>query len=185
MVFVFGIDLPLVELIFVLTLMLIGLFGLLVYIIIKQRQLNERLEEILSKENVELKSLKTISKEEKSETKLLRIIRTELDKLIYGEALLKLKTRRKIRRRAIALLKEISKVHKRKPSKKKKKPSKIKQIIIKPKQLTIIKKKIPKSTKPKHRKPKKPKKKKPKKTKQKKTTKKPKSVKLEGILYSK
>lgn len=85
MVFVFGIDIPLVELIFVLTLTLIGLLGMLIYVVIKQHQLNKRLEIVLSKENVELKSLKDISKEEKSELKLLRLIRTELSQLLYSE----------------------------------------------------------------------------------------------------
>jgi len=85
MVFVFGIDIPLVELIFVLTLVLIGLFGLMIYIIIKQYKLNERLEIVLSKENIELDSLKHITEEEKTEARLLRAIRAELDKLIYGK----------------------------------------------------------------------------------------------------
>jgi hypothetical protein len=97
MVFVFGIDIPLVELIFVLTLVLIGLFGLMIYIIIKQHKLNKRLEIILNKENIELDSLKDITEEEKTEAKLLRAIRAELDKLIYGKAQAKkLEERKKI-----------------------------------------------------------------------------------------
>ena len=85
MVFVFGIDIPLVEMIFVLTLVLIGLFGLMIYIIIKQYRLNQRLGIILNKENIELSNLKDIRKEEKTEARLLGNIRNEIDKLIYGE----------------------------------------------------------------------------------------------------
>ena len=86
MVFVFGIDIPLVELVFILTLGLIALCGLLVYIIIKQRQLNQRIDKILIKESRELSSLQSVAKEEKIEANLLRAIRAELDKLVYGEA---------------------------------------------------------------------------------------------------
>ena len=85
MVFVFGIDIPLVELIFVLTLILVLLFALLIYIMVKQNQLNNRLAVILDKENIELDNLKEITKEEKTEAKLLGAIRTELDKLVYGQ----------------------------------------------------------------------------------------------------
>ncbi len=85
MVFVFGIDIPLVELIFVLTLILVLLFALLIYIVVRQNQLNNRLMIILDKENIELDNLKEITKEEKTEAKLLGAIRTELDKLVYGQ----------------------------------------------------------------------------------------------------
>ena len=125
MVFVFGIDIPLVELIFVLTLLLIVLFGLMVYIIIKQHRLNQRLGIILSKENLELDSLKKITKEEETEAKLLAAIRNELDKLAYGEiygkkleALMKTRgkgkaEKDKIKRLAQAFWKEIIKSQKK------------------------------------------------------------------------
>ena len=90
MVFVFGIDLPLVELIFVLTIVLILLFGLQIYLIVSQYLLNEKLKTVIRKEDVELKRLNTLNKEEKSELTLLRTIRHELDKLLY------VKTHRKI-----------------------------------------------------------------------------------------
>lgn len=85
MVFVFGIDIPLVELIFVLTLVLVLLFALLIYIMVRQSQLNKRLMVILDKENAELDNLKGITEEEKTEAKLLGSIRAELDKLVYGQ----------------------------------------------------------------------------------------------------
>ena len=126
MVFVFGVDIPLVELIFILVLILIALIALMIYVIIKQNRLNQRLEVVLDKENMELDSLKKISKEEETESNLLRAIRSELDKLVYGEAygkrlesLLKKKGRKgstekeKIKRMANAFWKEIFKVSKK------------------------------------------------------------------------
>lgn len=85
MVFVFGIDVPLVELIFVLTLILAVLFGILVYLLINQIRLHKLLEKILGKEDMELKGLKEINQEEKNELKVLRGLKKELDKLLYGE----------------------------------------------------------------------------------------------------
>ncbi|MBW2966598.1 hypothetical protein KY342_05830 [Candidatus Woesearchaeota archaeon] len=158
MVFVFGVDIPLVELIFVLTLVLIALFGLMIYIIIKQRQLNERLETVLDKENIELKSLKDISKEEKIEARLLRVIRTELEKLIYGEAYSKriealikgkgkgrVKEREKIQKLAGAFWREIVQISKKqkvsKPQVKTKQViyGNVSKIILKPKKKTVKK----------------------------------------------
>ena len=74
MVLVFGIDVPLVELIFVLTLVLFLLLGLLIYLVVNQVKLNKRLELILRKENLELKDLKRIKKGERTEVSLLRRI---------------------------------------------------------------------------------------------------------------
>ena len=167
MVFVFGVDIPLVELIFVLTLVLIALFGLMIYIIIKQRRLNERLESVLDKENIELRSLKDISREEKTEARLLRVIRTELEKLIYGEvyskrieALIKSKGKKKVKEKekiqklAGAFWKEIIKVSRgKKASKTKPKTKKIiygdiSKIVLKPKKKSV-KKKAKKKPKPK------------------------------------
>ena len=126
MVFVFGVDIPLVELIFVLVLVLIALVALMIYVIIKQNRLNQRLEVVLDKENMELDSLKKITKEEETESNLLRVIRSELDKLVYGEAygkrlqaLMKRKGRKeatekeRIKRMANAFWKEIVKVSKK------------------------------------------------------------------------
>jgi len=86
MVFVFGIDIPLVEMIFVLTLALLLLLGLLIYVVIVLRKLTKTLETILRKENLELRGLKDITEEEKEEAHLLRVIRTELDKIVYSQA---------------------------------------------------------------------------------------------------
>ncbi|MEE9525620.1 MAG: hypothetical protein V3V78_03385 [Candidatus Woesearchaeota archaeon] len=96
MVFVFGIDIPLVELIFVLTLILILLFSILIYLVISQSKLNKRLKEILGKENLELRGLKSIDEKERTEIGLLR-------RILYGVG----STRKTIRRAA-----------KRKPKKK-------------------------------------------------------------------
>ncbi|MBW2997197.1 hypothetical protein KY349_02545 [Candidatus Woesearchaeota archaeon] len=85
MVFVFGIDIPLVELIFVLTLILILLFGLMIYLIISQVRLNRMLEKVLANEDIELKNLKEMRQEERDELRLLRLVRAELDKLIHGK----------------------------------------------------------------------------------------------------
>ena len=74
MVFIFGIDIPLVELIFVLTLILILLLALLIYLVVSQTRLNKRLKEILRKENLELKDLSNIEEKEKAEIGLLRRI---------------------------------------------------------------------------------------------------------------
>ena len=154
MVFVFGIDIPLVELVFLLTLGLIVLCGLLVYIIIKQNQLNKRIDTILGKENLELSSLKKVAKEEKIEANLLRAIRSELDKLVYGEAyhkgiktLMKLKgskaKKSQIRILADEFWNEIIEL-----SKKGKRP--VKKKIIKPKPAeTTLRVKLEKMSKPK------------------------------------
>ena len=77
MVFVFGIDVPLVELIFVLTLILILLFALLIYVVIIQNKLNRRLKEVLKKENQELVGLKHIEDKETHEISLL-------NRLLFG-----------------------------------------------------------------------------------------------------
>ncbi|MBW2996684.1 hypothetical protein KY332_05300 [Candidatus Woesearchaeota archaeon] len=74
MVFVFGIDIPLVEMIFVLTLILVLLLALLIYVVVILNKLNERLKEILRKENLELRGLKTIEEKEQTEIGLLRKI---------------------------------------------------------------------------------------------------------------
>ncbi|MFH1682518.1 MAG: hypothetical protein ABIA37_01855 [Candidatus Woesearchaeota archaeon] len=89
MVFVFGIDVPLVELIFILTLILALLFGILVYLLINQINLHKMLQTVLRKEDIELKGLKEIGDEEKSELRMLRGLKAELDKLLYGEAYFK------------------------------------------------------------------------------------------------
>lgn len=89
MVFVFGIDVPLVELIFILTLILALLFGIIVYMLINQINLHKMLQNVLRKEDIELKGLKEISQEEKSELKILRELKADLDKLLYGEEYLK------------------------------------------------------------------------------------------------
>ena len=85
MVFVFGIDVPLVELIFVLTLILAVLFGILVYMLVNQIKLHSLLEMVLRKEDIELKGLKEINSEEKKELNVLRSVKKELDKLLYSE----------------------------------------------------------------------------------------------------
>ena len=77
MVFVFGIDVPLVELIFVLTLILILLFALLIYVVIIQSKLNKRLKEVLRKENLELRGLESIEDKESHEINLL-------NRLLFG-----------------------------------------------------------------------------------------------------
>lgn len=145
MVFVFGIDIPLVELIFVLTLILLGLFGLMIYIIIKQYKLNQRLGIILNKENVELSNLKDIRKEEKTEARLLTTIRNELDKMIYGEiygkkleSIMKKKGRpekEKVKKLAQAFWKEMIKLQKEDLAERKKKQiiyGDIKKVALKP-----------------------------------------------------
>jgi hypothetical protein len=85
MVFVFGIDIPLVELIFVLTLVLILLFVLMIYLTISQIRLNRLLKQVLANENIELKDLRDITAEEKDELELLRLVRSELEKLVHGK----------------------------------------------------------------------------------------------------
>ena len=77
MVFVFGIDIPLVELIFVLTLILVLLLALLIYVVIIQNKLNKRLKEVLAKENLELRGLQSIEEKETTEIGLL-------NRILYG-----------------------------------------------------------------------------------------------------
>ncbi|MBU0470606.1 MAG: hypothetical protein KJ984_03970 [Nanoarchaeota archaeon] len=84
MVFVFGVDIPLVEMIFVLTIILVILLGLLIYLVIGQVKLKRELKIVISKENVELGDLKEIQEEEKGNIGLLRAIKSELDKLLYS-----------------------------------------------------------------------------------------------------
>jgi len=87
MVFVFGVDIPLVELIFVLTVVLILLFGFMIYLVIGQVKLRRKLRTVIYKENIELRDLRKLQIEERDELKLLRIIRAELDKLLYSRHL--------------------------------------------------------------------------------------------------
>ena len=115
MVFVFGVDIPLVEMVFVLTLVLILLFVLLIYIMISQHKLNKLLSSVAYKANLELGTLKKINVEEKEEMRLLRFIRSELDKMLYGltygkkiEALMRGKAgKEKIRRVADSFWREL------------------------------------------------------------------------------
>ena len=81
MVFVFGIDIPLVELIFVLTLVLILLFGFMVYLVISQIHLGRKLKMVINKEKTELNLLKNINVEEKRKLSLIAAIRAGLDRL--------------------------------------------------------------------------------------------------------
>lgn len=85
MVFVFGIDIPLVELVFVLTLVLCLLLVLIIYLTVNQFRLNRHLKQILANENIELKDLRDMQEEEKDEIELLRMVRGELDKLVHGK----------------------------------------------------------------------------------------------------
>ncbi|MBU0469977.1 MAG: hypothetical protein KJ598_00620 [Nanoarchaeota archaeon] len=84
MVFIFGIDILLVEIIFVLTITLIVLLGLLIYLVIGQVKLKRELKKVISKENVELNALRKIEEEEKDNINLARTIKSELDKLLYS-----------------------------------------------------------------------------------------------------
>jgi hypothetical protein len=115
MVFVFGVDVPLVELIFVLTLIMILLFGMLVYLIVSQVRLTRVLNAILDKEGLELKGLKVIRKENQDEIKLLRTVRSDLDKMAYAKAL------------------SAKEQAKKKPARKKKKPARAAKKAVKPK----------------------------------------------------
>ena len=85
MVFVFGVDIPLVEMIFVLTVALIILLGIIIYMIISQVRLHNMLQKVLANEDTELKNLRDLRQEERDEIRLLRLVRTELDKLIHGK----------------------------------------------------------------------------------------------------
>ena len=82
MVFIFGIDIPLVELIFVMTTVLVALLVLIIYDIVNQNKLNKLLVSVLGKENLELRNLKRISEEEMKEARSLRLISKDLDRLI-------------------------------------------------------------------------------------------------------
>jgi hypothetical protein len=172
MVFVFGVDIPLVELIFVLTLTLLGLLGLLIYIVIKQNKINKRLKLIIDKENIELKGLKNIGEEEKDELRLLRFIRTELDKLIYGEAygrmlsklmkakgkkIMTLKEKEKLKRLANQFWKQVQEISEKRKTQGKKQVifAETSKIVLRPKTVRI-EQKAKKAAKPKkRRKPKK------------------------------
>jgi hypothetical protein len=87
MVFVFGVDVPLVELIFVLTLVMILLFGMLVYLIVSQVRLTRVLRAIMKKEGLELDGLKVIRKENRDEIRMLRSVKNDLDKMAYAKSL--------------------------------------------------------------------------------------------------
>ncbi|MBU0456943.1 MAG: hypothetical protein ABH824_02665 [Nanoarchaeota archaeon] len=115
MVFVFGIDVPLVEMIFVLTIILVVLLGLLIYLVIGQVKLKRELKTVINKENVELKGLKEIQGEEKDELGLLRTMRSEMDKLLYAKAGAprEVKTVRKVRKKAVKKVPEVKTIIKK------------------------------------------------------------------------
>lgn len=103
MVFVFNMDVPLVELIFVLTIILSLLLIAIVFIISILYKLKKRLDAIFGQEASELTNLKRLEKEENQEIDLLKEIGRSLDKVITSEiytskveALLKPKGGRKL-----------------------------------------------------------------------------------------
>lgn len=100
MVFVFGVDIPLVEVLFVLALVLMFLLALLIIVIVNQHRINQRLKLLVSEERTELKDLRLLTKEEKEELEdlqdirkeekeeigLLEDIRKELDKILAQQS---------------------------------------------------------------------------------------------------
>jgi hypothetical protein len=132
MVFVFGIDIPLVELIFVLTLILVLLLAFLIYVVIIQTKLNKRLKEILAKENLELRGLQSIEEKETTEISLLNRIlygmlpggmkkvvvrRRAAKKKRKKRRKPKKKTRRKPRKKRVVRKKTVTKKKSKKPKK--------------------------------------------------------------------
>lgn len=103
MVFVFGIDIPLVELIFVLTIILVLLFALLIYVAIILNKLNRLLHEILLKEDTELKGLQDIEDKEMEEISLLRQIllrlRNPFKSVSISKKIEKVQTHKRTRKR--------------------------------------------------------------------------------------
>jgi len=84
---------------------------------------------VMEKENIELENLKAITEEEKEESRLLNKITAELDKLIYGKKVVRVKqpmTVKKAKKPAKKLKAKKSKAAKKKVKKKavKKRPAK-------------------------------------------------------------
>ncbi|MBD3248690.1 hypothetical protein GF336_01475 [Candidatus Woesearchaeota archaeon] len=86
MVFIFGMDVPLVELTFLLTIILILLAGLMIYTIILFVKLSKKLDSVVEKEKKELNILQKLEKGEKLETEALTNLKEKLDSLVTSEA---------------------------------------------------------------------------------------------------
>ncbi len=100
MVYIFGLDIPLIEVFFILLIIGIILAAVIVYIIVKIMQMNKKMDYVLSQEKKKLVQFSDITEKEKKELADLRKLERELDDLLDQEedavkALEKLKTVRK------------------------------------------------------------------------------------------
>ena len=83
--YLFGIDIPIVELFFVFLLLGIAIAIFLVFEIFKVIQMNKRMYGLLDKEKSNMQSFSDITEEEKKELKELKSMEKELDKLLKEE----------------------------------------------------------------------------------------------------
>jgi hypothetical protein len=90
--YVFGVDVPLVELFLVVTVFIAILFALLVYTVVKIVQINKKLDQVMDEEDEALKDFKKLSTEEgevredaEKELKALNSIKTELKQVLSNE----------------------------------------------------------------------------------------------------
>lgn len=102
MVFVFGLDVPLVEMMFVLTIVLVILLAIMIYQIIELLNLRKDLKKLVKKEEEDIKVLTKVEKAEEKEVKVLNNVQKKMNKIITSdsyvnkvEQLMKCKTTKK------------------------------------------------------------------------------------------
>lgn len=102
MVFVFGLDVPLVEMMFVLTVVLVILLAIMIFQIIELLSLKKDLKKLVKKEEEEINILSKVQKTEEKEIKVLNNVQKKMNKIITSnsyinkvEQLMKCKTNSK------------------------------------------------------------------------------------------
>lgn len=82
MVFVFGMNIPLIELVFVFMITLFILLIIMLFLLFRQITFNKQLYNLIKKENLELQKLRKITGYEKEEIDELNEIKDSMDDLI-------------------------------------------------------------------------------------------------------
>ena len=83
--YIFGLDIPIAEIFFILILLMIALAIFLIFVMYKIGQVNKKMDVMVKKEGKELKQFTDMNVEEKKELSALRTMKKELDRLVKDE----------------------------------------------------------------------------------------------------
>ncbi|MEM4263873.1 MAG: hypothetical protein QW666_03190 [Candidatus Woesearchaeota archaeon] len=83
--YIFGFDIPLVEVFIGISILIIAIFILLFYMLIKLAILNKKINKITSEEEEELREFKKLHTHEKGETQTLAKLKKDIDRLMEEE----------------------------------------------------------------------------------------------------